>query len=89
MGKVASSHDSNVSSSDFVNLTQTNNHSNQQGTVVEKTTMQEKHDYVRQNKKDRHSVSEKSNGPQASNYGEDKRKLFVGGLPTDSKFVLE
>ena len=88
--KVAAIHDSNVSSADFVKPTQTNDHSNpQQGSGAVKATMQEKEDHVRQNKKDRNPVPGKPNGPKVSNNGEDKRKLFVGGLPTDSKFVFE
>ena len=74
------------SSSEFVKSTQTNDHSNpQQGTGATKTTMQEKQDYGRQSNNDRKTVPQKSNAAPQPNHGEDKRKLFVGGLPTDSK----
>jgi hypothetical protein len=85
--KVASSHDTNISSSDFGKSTSTNDHSNPQHAT--KITMQEKQDHGRLSKKDRNPVSGKSHASPTSNYAEDKRKLFVGGLPTDSKFCLE
>jgi len=84
MEKVASSNGANLSSSNFMKANQTNDHSNpQQGTGATKTNMQEKHDHGRQNKKERNQISSKSNGSSPSSHVEDKRKLFVGGLPTD------
>lgn len=74
----------NIANSDFVKSTQTNDQSNpQQGTGATKSTMQEKQDNGRQNKEDRSPVTAKSNASPSSNSVEDKRKLFVGGLPTD------
>lgn len=82
--EVATSHDTNVASSDSEKSTNTNDHSNpQQGTVGTKTAMQEKQDSGRQKKKNRNAVTAKSNASPQSNHVEDKRKLFVGGLPTD------
>jgi len=40
---------------------------------------------VQQATRERHPATTKSIAPSSSNYVEDKRKLFVGGLPTDSK----
>lgn len=72
------------SSSEFVKSTQTNDQSNpQQGTGATKTTMQEKHDHGRQSNNDRNTVPQKLNATPHPNHAEDKRKLFVGGLPTD------
>jgi len=48
-----------------------------------KTKMQGKQDHGPQNKNDGNAFSEKPNGTPPPNHGEDKRKLFVGGLPTD------
>jgi hypothetical protein len=88
MEKVASSSGANLSSSNFMKANQTNDHSNpQQGTGATKTSMQEKHDHGQQNKKDRNQISGKSNVLSSASHVEDKRKLFVGGLPTDSKFL--
>ncbi len=88
--KLASSHDANVSSSEFAKSSETvDDHSNpQQGTGMMKATMPGKHDHGRQNKNDRNAASAKSGVIPESNHGEDKRKLFVGGLPTDSKSGL-
>ncbi len=65
-------------------------HSNpQQGTDVEKTktTVTGKQDHARQNKNDRNTKYNSGGATLThSNHVEDKRKLFVGGLPTDSKF---
>lgn len=82
--KVASSHDANVATSDSMKSTQTNDRSNpQQGTGATKTTTQEKQDHSRLSKEGRSPVTAKSSPSPSSNSVEDKRKLFVGGLPTD------
>mmetsp|Transcript_5593 Transcript_5593/g.11568 ORF Transcript_5593/g.11568 Transcript_5593/m.11568 type:complete len:351 (-) Transcript_5593:138-1190(-) len=83
--KLASSHNANVSSSGFAKSSETvDDHSNpQQGTGMMKATMPGKHDHGRQNKNDRNASSSNSSVIPQSNRGEDKRKLFVGGLPTD------
>eukprot|EP00531_Pseudo-nitzschia_arenysensis_P015760 CAMPEP_0116130954 /NCGR_PEP_ID=MMETSP0329-20121206/8750_1 /TAXON_ID=697910 /ORGANISM="Pseudo-nitzschia arenysensis, Strain B593" /LENGTH=346 /DNA_ID=CAMNT_0003625357 /DNA_START=264 /DNA_END=1304 /DNA_ORIENTATION=- len=80
--EMASSQDCNVSASDFAKSSDTiDDHSNpQQGSDMAKATMTGKHDHSRQNENDRDA---KSSGISRSNYGEDTRKLFVGGLPTD------
>jgi len=81
---LASSHKNSVASSDFVKSTQTNDHSNpQQGTGATKASIEEKLDSTPQNRKNRNSVMTKSIAvPTYQNFG-DRRKLFVGGLPTD------
>jgi RNA recognition motif-containing protein len=72
------------SSSESVKSTQTNDHSNpQQGTGATKTIMQEKQDHGRRSNNDRNTFAQKSNATPQPNHGKDKRKLFVGGLPTD------
>ena len=88
--KLASSHNANVSSSGFAKSSETvDDHSNpQQGTGMTKATMPGKHDHGRQNKNDRNASSSNSSVIPQSSRGEDKRKLFVGGLPTDSKSGL-
>jgi len=81
---VAPSHHVTVASQDFVRSAQTNDHSNpQQGTGAMKATVQMKKDSVQQGKKERHPAATKHIAPPSSSYVEDKRKLFVGGLPTD------
>ncbi len=74
-----SSQSANVSGSEFVESTQRNDFSNpQQGTGVAKTSNNEKKDH-------RNAVPAKSDVTHQANHGEDNGKLFVGGLPTDSK----
>jgi len=84
LDNVASSHESIGAGSDFAKSTQTNDHSNpQQGTGATKTPIEERRDYARQNRKDRNSVTTKSSAGTQDNHSGDRRKLFVGGLPTD------
>lgn len=82
--KVAPSHDANIATSDFMKSTQTNDRSNpQQGTGAMKTSMEGKQESGRSSKENLSPVSAKSSSLPSSNSVEDKRKLFVGGLPTD------
>jgi len=84
LDKVASRHDPDDASSDFVKSAQTNDYSNpQQGTGATKTSLESKQENCRQNRKDQRSGETKSNAQPPSHYAEDRRKLFVGGLPTD------
>lgn len=87
-GKNDSMHGANVSGSEFVKSTpkktQRNDLSNpQQGTGVAKTTTSEKRDNGPKKNYDQNAVSAKSSVTNQANHFEDKRKLFVGGLPTD------
>ena len=83
---MAPSHHAIIGSRNFVRSTHTNDHSNpQQGTSAMKANVQMKQDTVQQATRERHPATTKSIAPSSSNYVEDKRKLFVGGLPTDSK----
>ena len=85
-GKNDSSHSADVSGSEFVESTRRNDFSNpQQGTGVAKTTIEEKKDHGPRSNNDRNAVPVKSNFTHQANHGEDNGKLFVGGLPTDSK----
>ena len=82
-----SMHDANVSGSDFVKSTQRNDLSNpQQGTGVGKTAAKEKRDHGPKKNYDRNAAPAKSGVTNQANHVEEKRKLFVGGLPTDSKY---
>jgi len=84
--EIASSTGANIPRSKFMKSTQANDHSNpQQGTGAKKAIMQ---DNDRQNKKNSSPVTSRTNASHASGHVEDKRKLFVGGLPTDSKFHM-
>lgn len=86
-GKNDSMHGANVSGSEFVKSAQRNDLSNpQQGTGVAKTTTNEKRDNGPKKNYDQNSVPAKSSVTNQANHWEDKRKLFVGGLPTDSKY---
>lgn len=83
--KVALGQDGTVTNPDFVKSNRTNDHSNpQQGTgAAKKSITQDKKSHSRQNTSDRNLAASKFNSLPPSSYGEDKRKLFVGGLPTD------
>lgn len=86
-GKNDSMHGANVSGSEFVKSTpkktQRNDLSNpQQGTGVAK----EKRDNGPKKNCDQNAAPAKSSVTNQANHFEDKRKLFVGGLPTDSKY---
>lgn len=65
----------------------TNDHSNpQQGTGTIKAATERKEEAA--GDEEYSGVEVKPPLPPASNCVEDKRKLFVGGLPTDSKFDI-
>lgn len=84
LDKVTSIHNADDASSDFVKSAHTNDYSNpQQGTGATKISLENKHESFDQNKKDQSSVPTKSNSEPPSRFSEDRRKLFVGGLPTD------
>ena len=90
LDNVASSPDTNVASSDFLTSTQTNDRSNpQQGTGGTKVSMEENQEDDKKNRKDRNSVTTKSGAVPLYHNSGDTRKLFVGGLPTDSKFFFK
>lgn len=84
MEEIPPSHNPNRACRDCTRSTHTNDHSNpQQGTGAMKATVQMKQDTIQEVKNEPHPFVEKSSDPPSSNYVEDNRKLFVGGLPTD------
>eukprot|EP00536_Pseudo-nitzschia_multiseries_P012564 jgi/Psemu1/68371/estExt_Genemark1.C_4860022 len=71
-------------SQDLAISTQKNDHSNpQQGTSAMKAPVPVIRGTGQQERKEHYSFSKTSIEPPSSNYVEDTRKLFVGGLPTD------